>query len=461
MSCIPNAYWPIIFGLFLVTTLFVSQTDCQRLLEYEQILVVLSFSGLSQDYLKGNFLPYLLQLAESGVMTDVGVQPVFPTKALPNQFSYATGLYTETHGVTADVIYDEKLDRVLNGSRETYQSNPGVLPIWILNEIEGGTSGCMMWPGSEFSYAGRSCTYHVPFDENTSLLEKFTTVQSWLADRRNPPNLIMVYSNELEKISNIYGSHSAEVRRACLDIDDNIRHLLDGAGHWSLRRRINYMILGDHGSASVEMESFLNLTKYLDGIPHNIYGRSAILQVVPEKGQIDTAYQKLKQAQKEVGHFDVFKQNEFPGRWHANHYRAGPILLLAHYGYAFQDMFEIIEEYMDKYGVKDFDYGIFGYDNNITSLYGTFIGIGPYFRKAHRLPYMQAVDVFPLFLHILGLDPTRPNNATDLRQEVLKGVSIAVIAVLITALVALLIGAAVALYFFIPNEGRRDMIVWS
>lgn len=92
---------------------------------------------------------------------------------------------------------------------------------------------------------------------------------------------------------------------------------------------------------------------------------------------------------------------------------------------------------------------------------------------------MQAVDVFPLFLHILGLDPTHPNNATDLRQEVLKGVSIAVIAVrkyiwfdrkrftyshilsVITALVALLIGAAVALYFFIPNEGRRDMIVWS
>lgn len=69
----------------------------------------------------------------------------------------------------------------------------------------------MMWPGSEFSYAGRSCTYHVPFDEKTSLLEKFTTVQSWLADRRNPPNLIMIYSNELEKISNIYGSHSAEV----------------------------------------------------------------------------------------------------------------------------------------------------------------------------------------------------------------------------------------------------------
>lgn len=75
----------------------------------------------------------------------------FPTKTFPNHHSIATGLWPAEHGVVGTQIFDLDLGK-LSYSRELYEYKDDVQTIWTINESNGGKSGCIMWPGSEFSY---------------------------------------------------------------------------------------------------------------------------------------------------------------------------------------------------------------------------------------------------------------------------------------------------------------------
>jgi hypothetical protein len=63
-------------------------------------------------------------------------------------------------------------------------------------------------------------------------------------------------------------------------------------------------------------------------------------------GDGDAIYSALKNASKEMGHFSVYRKEEILERWHyKKNRRAPPIFVLADESYAFDDMYQYVDEY--------------------------------------------------------------------------------------------------------------------
>lgn len=61
-------------------------------------------------------------------------------------------------------------------------------------------------------------------------------------------------------------------------------------------------------------------------------------------GRFNTVLKKLQEFANSNEHFTVYDTKTFPGRWHCNNSRIGPITVVASLGYAFQDVVTNIVE---------------------------------------------------------------------------------------------------------------------
>ncbi|MEM8600989.1 MAG: alkaline phosphatase family protein, partial [Bacteroidota bacterium] len=70
-------------------------------------LVLVSVDGFRYDYLDREDVqaPTLRRLVAEGVQAE-SLVPVIPTKTFPNHYTLVTGLYTESHGVVGNSMYD-------------------------------------------------------------------------------------------------------------------------------------------------------------------------------------------------------------------------------------------------------------------------------------------------------------------------------------------------------------------
>lgn len=97
------------------------------------VFLIVSYDGFRHDYFGRVNTPALDNLKANGVRVPY-MEPVFPTKTFPNHHSVATGLYSETHGIVDNVVYDPEYNGTLSG----FDDDPGfwnydenVLPIWV------------------------------------------------------------------------------------------------------------------------------------------------------------------------------------------------------------------------------------------------------------------------------------------------------------------------------------------
>lgn len=131
--------------IFLLVTSFLFV-----LCEDRPLLLIISFDGFGPNYLNRGLTPHLKKLQDAGTTAQY-LRNVFPTKTFPNHHSISTGLYPAEHGVLGAEVYDLELGKLEYGA-EMYSYNRFAAPIWTWNEMSRGKSGCMMWPGTDFSY---------------------------------------------------------------------------------------------------------------------------------------------------------------------------------------------------------------------------------------------------------------------------------------------------------------------
>lgn len=77
--------------------------------------------------------------------------------------------------------------------------------------MAGKHSGCMMWPGSDFEYKGKNCTFTMKLDKNVSFEERVDKAMSWFTHKETPVNLIMLYIEQPDAYSHVYGPESIQV----------------------------------------------------------------------------------------------------------------------------------------------------------------------------------------------------------------------------------------------------------
>lgn len=117
------------------------------------------------------------------------------------------GFYPETHGVTGNTLYDSKLGPLGYGY-DLFHYNKTIKPIWVANQLAGKHSGCMMWPGHDFEYAGVNCTFSQSFNTKEPWINRVDTALSWLSDPKTPANLVMLYIEEPDTVGHVYGPES-------------------------------------------------------------------------------------------------------------------------------------------------------------------------------------------------------------------------------------------------------------
>uniref|UniRef100_A0A336LSC3 CSON002689 protein n=1 Tax=Culicoides sonorensis TaxID=179676 RepID=A0A336LSC3_CULSO len=387
------------------------------------LLLVISFDGFGPNYLDRGITPNLKKLYSAGTHAPY-LRNVFPTKTFPNHHSIATGLYPAEHGVLGAEIYDLDLGKLKYGP-ELFEFNKEIAPIWTWNEMSNGKSGCMMWPGTDFSYGENQV--------NCSFVEKFNVSHPGPWDERVEKavewfsagaNLVMLYIEEPDHHGHIYGVDDAQ--------NDILRHLdnftmfletkLKKAELWD---KMNVILLSDHGMIDTTPSKFINISQFLPAHKEKIYGNSPVLQISPTTAEVDDIYKRLLNASEIEGNsFKVYRNRELPERWHyRNERRTGPITIVAEPGYAFaDDMKSAIDWYKKEYNItvnNSTTFGIHGYDNALREMNSLFMAWGPAIKKSYKVPPFDTVDLFHLFCEILKIKPPKNPEISGNRDNIL------------------------------------------
>lgn len=97
---------------------------------HHEVVVLIAFDGIPQNYLEKGHTPFLQQLAADSTTTEWMLYQ-YPPQSLPNLQSIATGLYPDIHGVRADHLLANDTDQCIGYGLNMYTQRTDVLPIWV------------------------------------------------------------------------------------------------------------------------------------------------------------------------------------------------------------------------------------------------------------------------------------------------------------------------------------------
>uniref|UniRef100_A0A6P7GL08 Ectonucleotide pyrophosphatase/phosphodiesterase family member 5-like isoform X5 n=1 Tax=Diabrotica virgifera virgifera TaxID=50390 RepID=A0A6P7GL08_DIAVI len=173
--------------------------------------------------------------------------------------------------------------------------------------------------------------------------------------------------------------------------------------------------MSDHGLVGVTPPYFINMTQYMKYGTYDMAGGSPCLQIYPKEGHEQEIYDALKAGSLKNGHFKVYQKKNYPKQWHYKKCtRSPPILVMADVGYALDDYIKGAPEYAEKYNftlTNSSEFGVHGYDYNVSDMHPFFMARGPKIKKQHKVAPFHTVDLFNLFTQILEIPPL-PNNGS-------------------------------------------------
>lgn len=293
------------------------------------------------------------------------IKNVFPTKTFPNHHSIATGVYPDKHGVVANQLFDFDLKEELDYSFNLYHFKSTYKPIWILNEMNGGRSGCMMWPGSDYIYDNFQCSWSRHFNVSENYKTRVDEIFTWIKNDTMPPNLIMFYIEEPDTHAHAFGPNSSTITNLVSILNSVTEYMHESIAKNNLLDKVNVIHMSDHGMDELELRNVIDLTKIIGEKKVNFYGSTPILQIVPNaESETQEIYQMIKTESEKRKTFSVYKNDELPERWKfRNDIRVGPITVVADLGWGFHDMFKSADVYEKVYHIPKTNttkYGVHG-----------------------------------------------------------------------------------------------------
>ncbi len=381
-------------------------------------VILISLDGFRYDYLDKYNPPTLQQLAKDGVRAKWMI-PSFPTKTFPNHYTIATGLYPEHHGIVENNVYDygevftmSKLDQVQN-PRWWWGE-----PIWVTAEKQGQRAASYFFVGSGTEIAGKYPSFWRTYNGRVPPEMRVDKVLSWLdkpASER--PTMITLYFSDTDDAGHEFGPDAEETKYAAWNVDRYISRLMDGLKARKIDKKVNLIIVSDHGMAPVNVRNATFLDDYFDfDLADKILWTNEIVQIFPKSGKLDAIYDKIKN----IAHTNCWKKADIPARLHYNEgRRIAPIVCSSDEGWATTNH----KRYDD--WIKDLDdstqtRGAHGYDNRYQSMMATFIAHGEAFRKGYVAEPFENVEVYNLMCKILNLKPANNDGDLDHVRKMLR-----------------------------------------
>ncbi|KAL2725018.1 bis(5'-adenosyl)-triphosphatase enpp4-like isoform X1 [Vespula squamosa] len=422
-------------------------------------LLVVSYDAFRYDYFNRNVTPFMNKLRNEGIHADY-MMNIFLTKTFPNHHTMATGLYSETHGVVDNEVYDPMSGNITKYSSQLYHYDDRILPIWTINEKNiGRHSGTMMWPGSIFEYGGTTPAYAQAFNDTVNWEERVDTLISWFVHPTMPINLGILYLEEPDYHGHFIGINNYSFNKILEKLDQITKYL-----HIKLEQHglndVNVIHLSDHGMATVTMDRIIDLNKYINSTDYTFVGTSPGLHIYPNPGKEELIYQNLKSAAEETMNFKVYRKHEISQKYHyGNNKRVGPIFVIANVGYAFQNLNNTIQCYKKKFNItvnSTSEFGLHGYDNGAKEMHPIFFAKGPAFVPGCKLKPFKNTDLFPLFCKILNIKCPKTNGSlTDIsrclkfQSDDISGIPLEIKFIGITLIIILIVSIGGTLMFAI------------
>ena len=380
--------------IFLFHFLFCSDND-------EQYVILVSFDGFRYDYMERMETPNLDYLKQWGVKAE-SLKPVFPSFTFPNHYSIATGCYADKHRILGNE-FQTNMGLYSYKNKSTVQDANwyGAEPIWVTAEKNNIITATYFWVGSEAPIKGYYPTYYKEYKNGIEPKEKVNQVINWLelpVEQR--PRLICLYFNEPDHAGHVFGPDSDEVNKKIKESDDILGYLIRSLTKLDIYKRINIVVVSDHGMVFVDENKIINIDNY--NIPGIIDGKGPMMSVIDTTLNLNNLHDKEIIGENisnliipHVKVVSAFENNDL--HYHNSSY---DYLLIADEGWMMYNNSHI-EEYNGKLPVK----GMHGYDSNSMNMHAIFYALGPKFKRNKAIDTFELIHIYPMLCEILGINP--------------------------------------------------------
>jgi predicted AlkP superfamily pyrophosphatase or phosphodiesterase len=380
-------------------------------------VILISLDGFRADYLDKYPSPMLNKLAKAGVRAKWLI-PSFPTKTFPNHYTIATGLYPEHHGIIENNIYDFNTIFSL-GKREEVQNSRWWLgePIWVTAEKQGQRAGAFFFPGTEAEIGGKRPTFWKQYDGKIPNSERVAQVLQWIDLPKNErPTFYTLYFSDTDDDGHDFSPDSEEVKNAVAKVDGDLKQLYDGLKQRKIEKKVNLIIVSDHGMATVNQSNVVKLDDYFNfEDTERILWTGEIVQIFPKENKLDEIAAKLKN----VSNATCWKKAEIPARFHYNKGdRIAPIVCSANEGWILTSDARYAEAQKRPNFARP--RGAHGYDNQLASMRALFIAHGKAFRKKKVVEPFENVEIYNLMCKILRLTPAKNDGNFQKVKDLLR-----------------------------------------
>lgn len=399
----------LIFLLFAV----VAVSAQQPIKDLKPTVILISLDGFRYDYLDKYHPPTMEALAKDGVRAKWMI-PSFPTKTFPNHYTIVTGLYPEHHGIVENNIYDFGdvfmiHDRKRVGEERWWWGEP----IWVTAKKQGQKAASYFYVGSEAPVMGTHPDHWRLYNGKVPPEMRVDKVLGWLDLPVNErPTMITMYFSDTDDAGHEFSPDSEELKYAVMNDDRYLARLMDGLKRRGIDRKVNVIIVSDHGMASVDIRraSFLDDYFDIDADAERVLYTHEINQIFPKPGKLDYIYSRLQS----MPHATCWKKADIPARLHYNEgRRIAPIVCSTEPGYIVTTH-KRYAEYTKDIDDPERPRGGHGHDNKYQEMMAIFIAHGPAFKKGYVAEPFENVEVYNLMCKILGLTPAK--NDGDLNR---------------------------------------------
>lgn len=370
-------------------------------------VLLVSIDGFRADYLQLGITPNLSRIADAGVRA-AWMNPSYPSLTFPNHYTLVTGQRPDRHGIVHNTMRDATLGDFSLGRREAVGDRRwwGGEPVWVAAENAGLPTATLFWPGSEAPINGVRPTRWRLFDAEVPAKTRVDVVLGWLAEPdATRPRFATLYFDMLDHESHGHGPDSPEAHAAIREVDAAIGRLLDGLAARGLDDRVNLVVVSDHGMAAVQPGQVVAVEDMVAPDDARLVSAGQSVGFAPLPGREAAAQAQLLGRH---DHYECWRKDALPPRWHyGRHPRVPPILCQMDEGWDAR-----LREQLVKWPATS-TRGSHGFDPALPSMRAIFLARGPAFREGVKLPALDNVDVYPLLMELVGLEPAANDGDGD------------------------------------------------
>lgn len=365
----------------------------------ERRVILISIDGLHPERLARLAPPTLTRWQAEGAHA-AWMTPAYPTLTFPMHYTLVTGLVPDRHGIVHNRMVDAELGPFRLSLRAAVADGrwwDEAEPLWLTTRRHGLRSATLFWPGSEARIRGDRPDDWLPYAGDMPHRERVRRVLRWL-DRvpARRPHFITLYFAAFDEASHEHGADSAEAAAALADIDAALAGLEAGLRERGLFDAVDLVVVSDHGMAEVDVANPRRLDATITLHDDEVVSSGELAGIAPRPGRgalIEAALLGRRDG------FECWRKGELPAAWrYGTHPRIPPIVCQADEGVHLTHAARLAQ------GGR-ISVGAHGYAPDLPSMRAVFIARGPRVAPGVALPPIEAVDVHPFLLELLGLPP--------------------------------------------------------